>query len=110
MKLANLERIKVFHSTLFAYYLDKLKATPDGEGSLLDHSCLLWGSGMSDSNAHSPLDVPYLMVGKAAGAFQARGHIASAKGTQLADIMLTVAQRYGVETNTFGVSSKPFAL
>jgi len=109
-KLALLVKLNTWQVQLFSQFLDKLKATPDGEGSLLDHSCLLWGSGMSDSNAHSPLDVPYLMVGKAAGAFQARGHIASAKGTQLADIMLTVAQRYGVETNTFGVSSKPFAL
>ena len=109
-KLAMLIRLNTWQVELFSRFLDKLKATPDGEGSLLDHSCLLWGSGMSDSNAHSPLDVPYLMVGKAAGAFQARGHIASANGTQLADIMLTVAQRYGVETNTFGVSSKPFAL
>ena len=45
------------------------KDTPDGDGSLLDHSVILWGSGMSDSNSHSPLDVPYLMVGKGAGAF-----------------------------------------
>jgi hypothetical protein len=109
-KLALLVKLNTWQVELFSRFLDKLKATPDGEGTLLDHSCLLWGSGMSDSNAHSPLDVPYLMVGKAAGAFQARGHIASAKGTQLADIMLTVAQRYGVETNTFGVSSKPFSL
>jgi hypothetical protein len=65
---------------------------------------------MSDSNAHSPLDVPYLMVGKGAGAFTGRGHIASPKGTQLADIMLTVGQRYGVEMDKFGVSSKAFPL
>ena len=65
---------------------------------------------MSDSNAHSPLDVPYLMVGKAAGAFHGNRHLAAAKGTQLANVMLTVAQRFGVEIDSFGVSTGAFEL
>ena len=55
-------------------------ATPDGDGTLLDHSLILWGSGMSDSNAHSPLDVPYLMAGKGGGRFKGNRHLAAAKG------------------------------
>ena len=109
-KLALLVKLNTWQIELFGRFLEQLKSTPDGEGTLLDHSTLLWGSGMSDSNAHSPLDVPYLMVGKGAGAFTGRGHIASPKGTQLADIMLTVGQRYGVEMDKFGVSSKAFPL
>ena len=60
---------------------------------------------MSDSNTHSPLDVPYLMVGGGAGAFKGNRHIAATKGTQLANVMLTVAQRYGAEIDKFGVST-----
>jgi hypothetical protein len=65
---------------------------------------------MSDSNSHSPLDVPYLMVGKGAGAFTGNRHIVAAKGTQLANVMLTVAQKYGAEIDKFGVSTGAFAL
>jgi hypothetical protein len=71
---------------------------------------VLWGSGMSDSNAHSPLDVPYLQVGKAGGLFTGNRHLAAPKGTQLADVMLTVAQRYGAEIDRFGLSTRSFAL
>ena len=53
VKIATVAKINTFHTTLFAYYLEKLRATPDGDGSLLDHVLLLYGSGMSDSNAHS---------------------------------------------------------
>ena len=63
-KIATVAKINTFHATLFAYYLEKLRATPDGDGSLLDHMLLLYGSGMSDSNAHSPNDLPILLVGR----------------------------------------------
>jgi hypothetical protein len=109
-KLARLVKLNTWQISLFGKFLEKLKATPDGDGTLFDHSCLIWGSGMSESNVHSPLDVPYLMVGKAAGAFKARGHVVAPKGTQLANVMLTVAQRYGVETDRFGVSTGAFSL
>ena len=109
-KLAMLIRLNTWQVELFSRFLDKLKATPDGEGSLLDHSCLLWGSGMSDSNAHSPLDVPYLMVGHGGGLFKGDRHLAAPKGTQLANVMLTVAQKFEVELDQFGVSTGAFEL
>ena len=56
VKLANLQKIKAHHAELFAYYVEKLRATPDGDGSLLDHMMILFGAGMSDSNAHSGLN------------------------------------------------------
>ena len=65
---------------------------------------------MSDSNSHSPLDVPFLMVGKGAGSFTGNRHHRRAKGTQLADVMLTIAQKYGAEIDRFGVSNGAFAL
>jgi hypothetical protein len=109
-KLALLVKLNTWQIEVFSKFLGRLRSTPDGDGSLLEHSAILWGSGMSDSNTHSPLDVPYLMVGKAAGAFAGNRHHAAPKGTQLADVMLTVAQRFGVETDRFGVSTGAFAL
>jgi hypothetical protein len=109
-KLALLVKLNTFQISLFGKFLDRLKNTADGDGSLLDHSTILWGSGMSDSNTHSPLDVPYLMVGKGAGAFGGNRHLAAPKGTQLANVMLTVAQKHGAEIDKFGVSTGAFAL
>ena len=104
-KLAMLVKVNIWQISLFGKFLERLRTTPDGDGTLLDHSLVLWGSGMSDSNAHSPLDVPYLQVGKAAGLFTGNKHIAASKGTQLANVMLTVAQRFGAEIDRFGVST-----
>jgi hypothetical protein len=109
-KLAMLVKLNTWQVEIFGKFLARLQSMPDGEGTLLDHSTLLWGSGMSDSNSHSPLDVPYLMVGKGAGAFTGNRHLVAAKGTQLADVMLTVAQRHGAEIDRFGVSTNAFAL
>jgi hypothetical protein len=104
-KLEMLVKVNTWQITVFGKFLERLRATPDGDGNLLDHSVVLWGSGMSDSNAHSPLDVPYLQVGNAAGLFKGNRHVAAAKGTQLANVMLTVAQRFGAELDRFGVST-----
>jgi hypothetical protein len=109
-KLELLVKLNTWQVEVFGKFLDRLKQTPDGDATLLDHSSILWGSGMSDSDRHSPLDVPYLQVGKAAGAFAGNRHIAAPKGTQLADVMLSVAQKYGAEIDRFGVSARAFAL
>ena len=63
-KLALLVKINTWQIELFGKFLERLRTTPDGDGTLLDHSLMLWGSGMSDSNSHSPLDVPLLLVGQ----------------------------------------------
>jgi hypothetical protein len=109
-KLEMLVKLNTWQMSLFAKFLERLKSTPDGDGYLLDHSVVIWGSGMSDSDRHSPLDVPYLMVGNGAGQFTGDRHIAAPKGTQLADVMLTVAQKFGAEIDHFGVSTRTFAL
>ena len=109
-KLALLVKLNTWQISVFGTFLERLRSTPDGDGTLLDHSAVLWGSGMSDSNTHSPLDVPYLMVGSAAGAFKGNRHVAAPKGTQLANTMLTVAQKFGCEIDRFGVSTGAFEL
>ena len=109
-KLELLVKLNTWQISLFGKFLERLQSTPDGDGSLLDHSAIVWGSGMSDSNTHSPLDVPFLMVGKGAGAFTGNKHLAAPKGTQLANVMLTIAQKYGAEMDRFGVSTGAFEL
>jgi hypothetical protein len=104
-KLAALVKINTWQIELFGRFLDRLRSTPDGDGSLLDHSLILWGSGMSDSNAHSALDVPLLLAGKASGRMKGDRHIAAPKQTQLANVMLDLGQKFGAEIDQFGVST-----
>jgi Protein of unknown function (DUF1552) len=104
-KLAALVKINTWQIELFGRFLERLRSTPDGDGSLLDHSLIVWGSGMSDSNAHSALDVPLLLVGKASGRMKGDRHIAAPKQTQLANAMLDLAQKFGAEIDQFGVST-----
>jgi hypothetical protein len=109
-KLASLVKINTYQIDLFSRFLERLRTTPDGDGSLLDHSLILWGSGMSDSNTHSALDVPLLLAGKANGRITGDRHVAAPKGTQLANAMLDLAQGFGAEIDRFGVSTGRMAL
>jgi hypothetical protein len=109
-KLASLVKINTYQIELFSRFLERLRTTPDGDGSLLDHSLILWGSGMSDSNTHSALDVPLLLAGKANGRIKGDRHVAAPKGTQLANAMLDLAQGFGAEIDRFGVSTGRMAL
>ena len=71
-KMARLAVVQTYHSTVFARFLEKLKSTPDGDGSLLDHSILLYGSNMSDSNLHNADPLPSVVFGRGYGALQGR--------------------------------------
>jgi hypothetical protein len=104
-KLAALVKINTWQIGLFGKFLERLKNTPDGDGSLLDHSVILWGSGMSDSNSHSAVDVPLLLAGKAAGRLKGDRHIAAPRATPLANAMLDIAQKYGAQIDRLGVST-----
>jgi hypothetical protein len=104
-KLAALLKINTWQIDLFGRFLDRLQATPDGDGTLLDHTLLLWGSGMSDSHTHSGLDVPLLLAGGDSGRLIGDRHIAAPRGTPLANAMLGIAQTFGAEIDHFGVSS-----
>jgi hypothetical protein len=105
-----LAKINAYHATLFAYYLEKLRTTPDGDGSLLDHMTLLYGAGISDSNAHDPLNLPILLVGGGAGQFRGGRHLRYPKGTALANLHLTIMDSLGVHAENFGDSTEPLSL
>ncbi len=104
-KLSALVKINTWQIGLFGKFLQRLKDTPDGDGSLLDHSVILWGSGMSDSNSHSAIDVPLLLAGKGAGRLKGDRHIAAPRATPLANAMLDIAHKYGAEIEKLGVST-----
>ncbi|MBM3820222.1 MAG: DUF1552 domain-containing protein [Acidimicrobiia bacterium] len=104
-KLANLVALNTYHMSLFAKFIDRLQATPDGDGSLLDHSLILFGSGMSESDTHSRLNLPIALVGRDGGRLRGNRHIQAAPETPLANLMLSLADRVGVEADTFGTLS-----
>jgi len=103
-KIASLAKVNTYHTTLLNYYLDKLNATADGEGSLLDHLTLMYGAGMSDSNAHDYHRLPVLLVGGAAGQLKGGRHLKYADGTW-ANLLVTVMNKVGVRVDRIGDST-----
>ena len=91
--------------TLFADFLQKLKSTSDGDGSLLDHSLFLYGSGMSNGNQHIHTNLPILTVGGAAGRVKGDKHIRVKNNTPLSNLMLTILDVAGVPTEKYGESN-----
>ena len=104
-KLAKIAKINQFHVSLFAEYLKKLKATPEAEGSLLDHSLFLYGSGMGDSDRHDHSDLPILVAGGAAGKMRGGKHIRFENPTPLSNLHLTLLNKVGVPLETFADSN-----
>jgi hypothetical protein len=103
-KIARMAKINAFHVSLFAYFLEKLKATPEGDGTLLDHSLYLYGSGMGNPNIHDHVNLPILVAGGAAGAVKGGRHIKYAEPTPLANLHLTLLDRVGVRIDAFADS------
>src|SRR5436309_9701726 len=103
-KIAKMQKINEFHVSLFAYYLEKLKATPDGDGNLLDHSLVLYGSGMGNPNIHDHVNLPIIVAGGAAGRVKGGRHIKYNKPTPLANLHLTLLDKVGVRLDSFADS------
>ena len=103
-KLAKVAKINAFHVSLFAYFLEKLKATPDGNGSLLDHSVYLYGSGMGNPDVHDHVNLPILVAGGGAGKIKGGRHIRYAEPTPLANLHLTLLDKVGVRVDSFADS------
>jgi len=103
-KLAKVAMINAFHVSLFAYFLQKLAATPDGDGTLLDHSLYLYGSGMSNADVHDHVNLPILIAGGGAGKLKGGRHIQYAQPTPLANLHLTLLDKAGVRLNSFADS------
>jgi hypothetical protein len=104
-KLANLVKLNTYHASLFAKFLEKLKNTPDGDGSLLDHSLILYGSGMSESDTHLRLNLPTAIAGGGAGLVKGNRHLRAPKETPMANLMLDLANKFGCEIDKFGTLS-----
>ena len=107
-KIANYIKINSFHTRLFAYYLERLATTPDGEGTLLDHIMLVYGSGMSDGNAHATSNLPLVLAGGGTGA--GGRHLRLPTDTPLSNLQLTLLDRLGVTIDSHGDSTSPLSL
>lgn len=104
-RLAKLAKINAYHVTLFASFLEKLKSTPDGDGSLLDHAMIVYGAGMSDSNAHDPKNLPILLAGGGTGLLKGGSHLRFQKETPLANLHVTLLDKLGVHVDKLGDSA-----
>ncbi len=110
-KILDFATLNAYHVSMIPYVLDKLKNTPDGDGNLLDHTLLLYGSAMGDSNLHNHKRVPFFMAGHAGGALRGGVHLKAPNGTPLANVMLSVLHKLGVDDiANFGDSDGTFAL
>jgi len=104
-----LVKIQTYHSQAFAKFLATLAAMPDGDGSMLDHSILLYGSNMSNSNAHDEFPLPTLVLGGGGGKLKGGQHLRYPDRTPLANLLLTLLDRAGVPTDKIGNSTSVFA-
>ena len=104
-KIVKVAKINAYQVTKFAYLLDRLQATPDGDGTLLDHVTLIYGTGMGDCNAHDPRSIPLLLAGGGAGNLKGGRHIRYPKETPLANLHLTLLDKFGVKLDRIGDST-----
>ena len=103
--IAKKARIDGYQAQLLAYFLDTLKATPDGDGSLLDHSLVLYGGGMGDGNLHRHTNLPCLTAGKLGGAFPTGRHVAYPANTPMTNLLLTMLAASGIPQEKLGDST-----
>ena len=98
-------KINTYHMKIFAHFLEKLRSTPDGDGSLLDHAILAYGSGMSDGQLHNHVNMPLLLIGGGSGRLRGGRHLRFPKGTPLANVHLTLLNKLGQGLDSFGDSA-----
>jgi Protein of unknown function (DUF1552) len=104
-KIAKVEEINHYHVTHFAYLLDKLRSTPDGDGSLLDHVIMMYGTGIGECNAHDPRSIPMLLAGGRSVQLKGGRHIKYPRETPLANLHLTLLDKLGVHLDKIGDST-----
>ena len=108
-KLAKIAKINAYHVSLFSEFLQKLQATPDGDGSLLDHTIYMYGSGIGNPSLHDHENLPVLVAGGAGCGMTGGQHIRYAEQTPLANLHLTLLDRVGVRLDSFGDSTAQIA-
>ena len=104
----NMDRFAVlnrYHVSIFTYLLEKLKAIPDGDGNLLDHSMVLYGSAMSDGNQHNHNPLPIILAGGASGRLKGGRHVRNPKDTTMSNLLLAMLDKLGIHTEKFGDST-----
>jgi hypothetical protein len=109
-KIEKLVKIQQYHITLFAQFLENLQSTPDGDGSLLDHTLLLFGSNMSNSNVHNHFPLPNLVVGGATGRHQGGRHLKFPDHTPMTNLLLSMLDQVGIPLETLGDSTGALAI
>jgi hypothetical protein len=105
VKLGKAAKINTYHIELLARFAEKLRDTPDGDGTLLDHSMMLQGSGLSNSDQHSHIDLPLVLVGGGAGQLKGGRHLKYPKDTPMNNLHLALLDKVGVNVEKFGDSS-----
>jgi hypothetical protein len=109
-KIAEFAKLNRYHVSLLPYFLEKLKNTPDGDGNLLDHSMIMYGSPMGDGNVHNHKRVPVFLAGHAGGQLKGNMHVRCADSTPMANILSTMLHKLGVNVETFGDSTGDVAI
>jgi hypothetical protein len=100
-KIAKLAKINTYHVQLFASFLEKLRATPDGDGSLLDHAVLLYGGGMADPQLHSHFPLPLVLAGGGAGALKGDRHLVYPNRTPMSQLLMSLLGLFGAPVEQF---------
>jgi hypothetical protein len=108
-RLERLTQINTYHVSLVAHMLERLKSTPDGEGTLLDNTLMLYGSGMSNSNVHNHSPLPVFVAGGAAGRMKGGRHLVYPENTPMANLLLSILHKAGVPQEAVGDSTGPLA-
>ena len=108
--IAEFARLNAYHVATLPYFLNKLKETPDGDGNLLDHSLVMYGSPMGDSHVHEHKKIPVFLVGHAGGTIKGNLHVKAPSGTPMANLLLTMMQRLGVNMEQLGDSNGTLAI
>jgi Protein of unknown function (DUF1552) len=109
-KIREYARLNAYHVTQAAYFLERLRNIPDGDGNLLDHSVVLYGSPMGDSHVHDHRFLPLFLAGRGNGALKGNLHVKCAEDTPMANVWLTLMRRLGVEIEQIGDSTAEVAI
>jgi hypothetical protein len=109
-KIRQYQLVNRWHVEVFARFLERLDSVQEGQGTLLDHSLILFGSSISDGNRHDPDNLPILLAGKGCGTVRSGRHLASTEHVPLCDLYLAMARRNGIQLESFGDSQAELAI
>ena len=109
-RILEFAKINKYHVSLLPYFFDRLKKIQEGDGNLLENVAIIYGSPMGNSNVHNHKRCPLLVAGHAGGTLKGNLHLKAADGTPMANVMLAVMQKLGIEIDTFGDSTGPYEL